>query len=265
MVNDEKELDDYLEGNSDLSNQYHSSGMIEPSDCLSDKIFSTAKEATAIPKQKTKVMFHKSAWVRPVAIAAIITLSVSLVVTKQQETGQPLISEPATGLELYNSTVLTEDVVMPKPILADGDATIPKKVEIKQSSDDGMDVPAAVSATRAESYANTKKDEATIKPVKKAISKEKARSVEVEKRVFAKEQLLQSAPMEAEFDTVIEFTQDRQRSQQEIELLKIKSSLKDGNAEKAKNLYKQFIENYPDYSNKAIEEILGEEMFGLIK
>ena len=269
MTNKDKELNDYLDGNSELSNRYHSSAEAEPADHLSKKILSAAKEAIAEPELKPNKVFNRSPWVKPVSIAAIITLSVSLVVTMQQETGQPLISEPESAL--YDSAVLLEGVVKPQTITADGDATMLEEVEIKRSSDVRMDAPApaaldAVGAYRAESKINVMKDEAVAtKPEKKAMMKEKARSLEAEKRVFANEQLLKSAPMEAELDTVIGLKQDRQRSQQQVELLKIKNLLVNGNVETAKSLYKQFIENYPDYSNEAIEKMLGEELFELIK
>jgi hypothetical protein len=269
MTNKDKELNDYLDGNSELSNRYHSSAEAEPADHLNEKILSAAKEAIAEPELKPNKVFYRPPWIKPVSIAAIITLSVSLVVTMQQETGQPLISEPEPAL--YDSAVLLEGVVKPQTITADDDATMLEEVEIKRSSDVRMDAPApatlgAVGAYRAESKNNVIKDEAVAtKPAKKAMMKEKARSLEAEKRVFANEQLLESAPVEAELDAVMRLKQDRQRSQQEVELLKIKNLLVNGNVETAKSLYKQFLENYPDYSNEAVEEVIGEDLFSLIK
>ena len=266
MVNDDKELDDYLEGNSELSNQYHSSAMAEPSERLNEKILSAAKVA-AVPRQKSKVLFHKSPWVRPVSIAAMITLSVSLVVTMQQESGQPLISAPESSVEPYNSTVLPEEIVMPQTVTAD-DMFVLDEVELRQRNDERVDAPAALGAAggyRAESKANIMKDEAAIKPARKALLKQKARSIESEKRVFTKEKLLQSAPMEAELNVVMEVKQDRQRTMHEEKLLEIKDLLLEGNMDEAKDFYEQFLKKYPEYSNDSIEEVIGEELLGLIK
>lgn len=264
---DDKELNDYLEGNLGLSNRYHSSRSVEPSIDLDAKILLAAKVA-AVPKQKSKVLFHKSPWVRPVSIAAMITLSVSLVVTMQQESGQPLISAPESSVEPYNSTVLSEEVVMPQTVTTDDDMFVLDEVELRQSNDESVDAPAAlgtVGGFRAESKENIMKDEAAIKPARKALLKQKTRSIESEKKVIAKEQLLQSVPMEAEVNVVMEYKQDRQRTLQEEELLEIKNLLLEGNIEESKGLYEKFLRKYPGYSNEAIEEIIGEELFGLIK
>lgn len=269
MVNDDKELDAYLEGNSDLSDRYHASAKAEPPDRLNDKIFSAAKEAVTGPEYKSKKVFHRSPWFKPISIAAMITLSISLVVTVQQETEQPLISEP--GPELYDSAMSLGDRVESQTVGADNDATVLEEIELKQSSDARMDAPAPATldtdgAYRDVNKTNRMKNEAAeIMPAKKATMKEKARSIETEKRVFANEPLLESASKEAELDAVMEFKLDRQKSQQQVELLEIQNLLVDGQFERAKKLYKQFQENHPDYPAGAVEEVIGQDLFSLIK
>jgi hypothetical protein len=267
---DDKELNDYLKGNSELSNRYHASSVVEPPAHLDEKILSAAKDAVTDVKQKSKVAFHKSPWALPVSIAAMITLSVSLVVTMQQETGQPLMSEPE--LEMYDSAVLFKESVLPQAITVDGDTSVPDEIEVKQSSDEGAydygpaSAPAALGAVggyRTESDAKALKNEAAIQPAKKALLKEKARSEsEVsEKRNFAKEQLLQSAPMEAELDAVMELKQDRQFSQQDQELMNIKALWEEGDVTNAKQAYEEFIKKYPDVTAESIKEILGLDLY----
>lgn len=267
---DDKELNDYLEGNSDISNRYRASSTVEPPAHLDEKILSAAKEAVTDTKQKSKVVFHKSRWALPVSIAAVITLSVSLVITIQQETGQPLISEPES--EMYDSAPLLEEVVMPQTMTADDGLPVLNETEVKQSSDDRVDdyapAPASlgtVGGYRTENDAKASKNEAAIQPAKKALLKEKARSEVSEKRVFAKEQLLQSAPMEADLDAVMELKRDRQLTLQENELLKIKTLWEQGSYEEAIKMFDKFLEINPGYSEEAIEEILGAELLGLIK
>lgn len=263
MVNDEKELDDYLEGNSELSNQYHASAMAVPSERLNDKILSEAKSATDT-KRSSKNLFHKSPWVRPVSIAAMITLSVSLVVTMQQETGQPLINVPEPSIEPINATVLSEDMVMPQTVAADSDMIVLDDVEMKKNDDMRVNAPAisgAASGYRADSNANVMKDEAANLPAKKALLKQKVRTKEFEKRVFAEEQMLQSASMEEERDAVMEFKTDRQISLEEDSLLKIKSMWEAGKISEAKEVYQEFYKMHSDFSVARMKEILGPDLY----
>ena len=107
---DDKELNDYLEGKSDISNHYRASNKVEPSAHLDEKILSAGKQAVTDTKQKSKVVFHKSPWALPVSIAAVVTLSVSLVVTMRQETEtcEYLLNPPAN---------FDSGVEVPKPFL----------------------------------------------------------------------------------------------------------------------------------------------------
>ena len=264
MVNEEKELDDYLEGNSELSNQYYASAMVEPSERLNEKILSAAKDAV-IPKHKKKVLVHKSPWVRPVSIAAMITLSVSLVVTMQQESGQPLISAPELSIEPHSSTALSEEIVMPQTVTADDDILVLDELELRQRNGGRADVPTAsgaVGSSRSESNTDVMKDEAAIiKPAKKGTLKQKARSKETEKRVFAKEHLLKSAPMEADVAASVNFKPDLQVGQGEKSLLKIKSMWEAGKYSEAKKGYQEFYKTHPGFSVEKIKEILGPDLY----
>ena len=271
MVNngkDDKELNDYLKGNSELSNRYRASSRVEPPVHLDEKILSAAKEAVNEYEQKSRVAFHKSPWALPVSIAAMITLSVSLVVTMQQETGQPLINVPESDLELYDSTMLLEEMVMPQTITDDDDMSVLDKIEIKQRSvERAYDyVPApealgAVGAYRTNNEARGLKNEAAIQPAKKALLKEKARSEASEKRIFAKDQLLQSAPMEAEVNAIIELKQDRQLFLQDKQLMKIKVLWEEGHLFDAKQAYEDFIKKNPDITVESIKEIIGLDIY----
>ena len=271
MVNngkDDKELNDYLKGNSELSNRYRVSSTVEPPAHLDENILSAAKEAVTEYEQKSKVAFHKSSWAIHVSIAAMITLSVSLVVTMQQETGQPLINVPESDLELYDSTMLLEEMVMPQTITEDDDMSVLDKIEIKQRSvERAYDyVPApealgAVGAYRTNNEARVLKNEAAIQPAKKTLLKEKARSEASEKRIFAKDQLLQSAPMEAEVNAIIELKQDRQLFLQDKQLMKIKVLWEEGHLFDAKQAYEDFIKKNPDITVESIKEIIGLDIY----
>ena len=132
---DDKELNDYLEGNSEISNGYRASNSAEPASSLDAKILSAAKEAVTEIKPKSKVKFHKSPWVKPVSIAALITLSVSLVITMQQETGQPLISEPKVEMNGFPAKTKTQ-TVMPQSLSVDAAAPVMNDAEVGSSNNE---------------------------------------------------------------------------------------------------------------------------------
>ncbi|GJM05866.1 MAG: hypothetical protein DHS20C09_18620 [marine bacterium B5-7] len=271
MANNEqsdKELNEYLNGDSDVSKTYRALNTAEPATHVDKKILAAAKGALVDNKQQTHREPYKSTWLRPVSIAAMITLSVSLVVTMQQESGQPLISEPGLNIESSNSAVLSEESILLQTDIAD-DMLMLDESEKKQSDDARVVVPSALNVgegNHTESKKSVMKDETTTtSPTKRSLLKQKPRSIESEKRVFSKEQLLQSDPVEVEFDAVMELKKDLQRTLQEEELLEIKDLLLEGDVEEAKDLYQQFLRKYPGYSNSAIHEIIGEELLGLIK
>tara|TARA_R110000782_G_scaffold259539_2_gene350092 strand:- start:1201 stop:2016 length:816 start_codon:yes stop_codon:yes gene_type:complete len=264
----DKELNEYLNGGSNVSKIYRASNTVEPAIYLDEKILAAAKGVLVDSKQQVHEERYKSTWARPVSIAAMITLSISLVVTMQQESGQPLMSEPELNIEAYNSTVLSKDSILLQADIAD-DALMLDEVEKNQSDDVRVVVPSTLNVGEgnyAESKTSAMKDETTtIKSAKRTLLKQKPHSIESEKREFSKEQLLRSDPAETEFDAVMELKQDPQRTLQEEELLKIKNLLLEGDVEEAKDLYQQFLRKYHGYSNSAIHEVIGEELFGLIK
>ena len=256
--NEDKQLDDYLAGKSGLSDRYRSSNQAGPPKHLDEKILSAAQEA--VKDKPERIVFHRSPWAKPVSIAAIITLSVSLVVTMQQETGQPLISEPKPVL--FDSDDLMEEAVLPETKLLD------KKVNAKQRLEGRKDEPAAVGldavdAYRKESSDVESKNEAVVKPAQRMLLKEKVRSrtQAPESQLFTEEALLQSAPMEMAADAIGGLKRDRQDTQQEQELLRIKQLWEEGEIESAGKAYRDFINNNPEYPVQQIEVMLGTDIY----
>lgn len=258
---DDKEFNDYLKGDSELSNHYRASNTEEPSEGLDEKILLAAKEAVAEPKQKSGVVFHKSPWALPVSIAAVITLSVSLVVTMQQETGQPLISEPEA--KRYDSSVLLEERAISQSILVDDAVPLMNEVKVEQSSDEHIEDAAPAAGTLRSTDTYFAKESLKNNIPKKIISKEKVQAEVLEKTYSREERVLESAPaqVEAPFDDVIASKLDRRLNQQESELLMIKALLEKGNLSDAKQEYKNFIEKYPDFPSGNIKETLGTELY----
>ncbi len=240
MANNEqndKELNVYLGGNSDLSKSYRASNREEPSVRLDNAILSSAKEAVKNTAQTEKTVFHKSRWTLPVSIAAMVTLSVSLVITMQQEAGQPLISEPE--VEMFIATPTVEEGGMPettKTATSSNDGiVVMDKLERQDKKDETSGVAAEVPATPAvlgavggyrallkEEKAKAKAPKARLKqaPAKKMLSKEKAEKEVLEEKVFPDNKILHSAPIGVDSDNVMNMERDRKFSYQEGALAK---------------------------------------------
>ncbi|MBL1140730.1 MAG: hypothetical protein HND53_01735 [Proteobacteria bacterium] len=226
----DKELNDYLKGDSDLSKAYRASNKVEPSVHLDEKILSAAKDTINSDKQKTK--FHKAPWVKPVSIAAIVTLSVSLVVTMQQETGQSIISEPE--VEMYDSAAVIEEISLPESKQSSDDETVINEIELKQKKDARVDaaVPAALGAAtdlyRTEEKAELERARMKQAPAKRMLMKEKEQmqADALEERVFADE-VMPSAPTGIEFDSVMDMEQEKQQISTISEVLSIDDLLKE--------------------------------------
>jgi hypothetical protein len=263
---DDKALNDYLEGNSGLSNRYHASSSVEPPADLDAKILLAAKEAVGDAKQKPKVVFHKSPWAIPVSIAAVITLSVSLIITMQQETGQPLINES----EFYDSTVFVEEAEVSQTLSNSDGIPVMNKAERKQSKDERLESAAPAKLNSVESYRTENKPtvpKAKIREhaAKKTLMKENAPAAILEERIFADEQILQSAPAEVELDDMMDFKRDRQHGMEESKLLKIKALWEAGEFDKAKQTYEDFVNKFPEFAAENIKKILGADVYyGLI-
>lgn len=268
---DDKDLNDYLEGNSEISKHYRASNSKEPSSSLDAKILSAAKEAVTENKPKSKIKFHKAPWVKPVSIAALITLSVSLIITMQQETGQPLISKPKIEMDGVPAKTKTQ-TVMPQSLSVDAAAPVMNDAEVGSSNNEpSYDIaPAgtasgAIGSSRYSDQPARAKNEVMDRADKKMMLKEKAQSEALEESRLAKDQLMQSAPVEAEMSGMAAMEAMPQISKQEKLLLEIKSLWKDGKQKGAKEKFKMFLKNNPGYSEEAIKEILGEELIVLLK
>jgi hypothetical protein len=209
MTNDDKndkELNDYLNGDSDLSKAYRESNRSEPSVQLDEKILSVAKETVETTKQNEKLKFYKAPWVKPVSIAAIITLSVSLVVTMQQEAGKPLISE--LDVDMYDSTVIIKDSKVFEAIQSSDPKNSINEIEVKKTEGARVEVPAAADLYRAEEKAEAPKARMKKDAANRMLLKEQSQSELLEERALAEEQIMPSVSTGAEFDDVISLSQE---------------------------------------------------------
>ena len=262
--NNDKDLHDYLQGDSDISNNYRKSNTLEPPAHLNEKILLAAREAINESELKPKAVFHKSPWALPVSIAAVISLSVSLIVTMQQETGQPLISEPKSAL--YDATIILEEKVDPKPAPVKEELFTADDISAQTSKQDALqdNIPASASLGVTDTYHTEEtvrqlKDKHELSSLKKSRSSENTAPVISNDEKIEKRMTLEAAS--AVHNEVLELKREQPFTQEEKVLLAIKALWHDGDFNQARQVYGEFIKNHPDFNLKCIKEILGLELY----
>ncbi len=120
---DDKILEEYLEGNSDISRRYSEENQVTVPDHLDSAILSAAKLKLST-KNKFSLSSYSSSWQVPLSIAAVMLLSVSLVVTMYDEYGQSYLETPSTKPSSIESPIeiLQEEEVMEMEIEVEGRA-----------------------------------------------------------------------------------------------------------------------------------------------
>ena len=257
-IND-KELDDYLKGDSGISSAYRASSKQEPSRSLDEKILSAANEALQNDKQESKKHFHKSPWAIPVSIAAMVTLSISLVVTMQQEAGKPLISN--SEVEMFNSLPTIEETIIVEDSQASDEANI-KTFEIEESDfkESKVNEPMSMELSADVEQRKDKYKEAAKKEMpQKLLLKEKVQIQTQQENDFNKQQVLPSAA--PAFESVKKDSQDDLMSTQDSDLLTIKQLWQAGEFLKARNAFLLVKENYPSLNNEILIEKLGPDLY----
>lgn len=263
---DDNELNDYLNGDSELSKVYRATKTGAPSADLDKNILQAAKDAVESKKSKSNQRFHKSKWSLPVSIAAMVTLSVSLVVTMQQESGQTLISEPK--FEMQDAAIPVRKPELFEQEKRNDEASVSSEM-LKKSDDKILEMDAPASATlgatadayRTEDKAKTKNAGVRQSSVKKSRAREKQQIDTLEEDVFADEQILQAVPAEKELSDLVIMKKDLGFNASEEVLFNIKRMWEQGEIENAKQAYNKFTTDYPDVASEKVEEILGSHIF----
>lgn len=261
---EEKELTEYLQGDSALSKDYRASSTEEPAAYLDEKVLSAANAAVAKPVQKPRVVFRRSPWALPVSMAAVITLSVSLIVTMQQETGQPLISEPKT--ELFDTAIIEDEADAPSSAMMDETPSINEaEVGLSERRDRRMESKTVIMNDVDMSQAKKKSDipEAIMRKnaSEKSRQKEEVFSLTAEEGFSADISIQQSAPLEATADMMQGLKKEHQITQEEKILLEIKKLWVAGEFDNAKQSYEAFIKNNPEFSIEDMKAVLGTDVY----
>ncbi len=284
MANNDKELNDYLKGNSELSEQYRQSNTMEPSAHVDKTILSAAREEVTGRR-------YRSAWTVPVSVAAVVTLSVSIVLTMQEETGQTIFNKPET--EMYDSAILAEEAVLQKKNVPEKVST-PDKIGNKTTKDADIQVMAPAESAAVEGYRIDKneihlnsevdaiqqesQDRAVefsrsykkndIVPEKKRMEARAKRKTKDSRQTIIKEQQLQSEPASspAAITADSEYYLDDELNENLVnfhqqELINIKMLWEEGNFTDAKLAFDEFIKNRTDVTEDTMVQVLGSDVY----
>lgn len=254
--NDDNILNEYLEGNSEISKQYKTSSIKTPSVYIDENILLAAKQSVEQVDNKSRTQKKRSPWVLPVSIAAVITLSVSLVINMQQQTGQFLINDPK---ESNDAMTLPYDEDDSSSVEMDAAAPMLEEIEAHQFSDEALsnDMPTALGAVGGY-HEQTQRQRLEGEKTEKAV-------LAIQKELSKKKELLeqQSAASSAVRLRAID-TQEKDLTEslteEEIAISTIKSLFESGDFNLAAERLKQFNNKYPDYSQADLIEMFGVEI-----
>lgn len=256
----DEELEQFMSEESSLSRRYRDSQSKEPPAKLNSKILEAAKAELEANKSRTTMPLRRPVWALPVSIAAIMVLSVSVVITMQQQPTQltdmdeaetrsagdtagerKAMTEPVTERSSLKS--ISKPQVAPQSneagsIMAEEEATLPH-IRLRES-DDMFDYSAADRTTKKqESKADM--DIAAPAAMKKAVPAP----------MPMKQAEQSSAPAMDEKEAQLVATLQAAISQDDLDT--------------ARAVLRRFRDNNPDYTDTAMQELIGLEWYRLLQ
>ena len=129
---DDKRLEKYLAGESDISKQYHQSQENKIPDSIDDAILSAARFSVRAKAKNNKMKQIIDKWQMPLSVAAIVMISVSLVITLYDEYGQSYLDSPTQPVpqvrqdqDLFETVTEEEAIDTDSDSISDFSKTIP--------------------------------------------------------------------------------------------------------------------------------------------
>ena len=104
---DDKLLDDFLAGDSEISKQYQKDTIDDVPKIIDETILSNARFSVRAKSKDSKIKKVIKKWQLPVSVAAVVMISVSLVITLYDEYGQGYLDSPS--LQSTPNLELNED------------------------------------------------------------------------------------------------------------------------------------------------------------
>ena len=291
----DNELEQLMSEDSELSRRYRQLNDQLPPARLDADILNAARTELSEVDEKPHKRVTRPAWMLPVSIAAVMVLSVSLVTTMQYET-----SEPATSVmtEEVNRSIDALSVEMNAAPAAATDSVKPEKKRMQEPAVEYQSIdadrgemnaaPAAVTDAVKSEKQRLQKPAAVAKPML-----EQPASAKTPPRLRARESFdalsdmaTDSAMPERNYDFSGSISRDEEEQAEQFEaeqlqetpptiqsgltrkeaemLQAIKNYVSEGNIRSAKLMLQGFRSNSPDYSEAAIEELLGSDIYQLL-
>ncbi len=296
--NNDSELNRYLQGDSEISKRYAGNKAMLPPNELDRKILGAAASWKTAGKKVEKHRFHRARWALPLSVAAIITLSVTLVLNMPLYSRYPVVNDedyynsvPATTEsknvlpeERLEETVIPEQDVAPAAVrrkAASESFAVPELEELS------VDMPASAIKKERSAYGapalQTQSIDETLRkepkrtpparifnrdigPVERPAAKAEAMQERTDARSMPKLREL-SVPDELGLSdqavpaSVSELPKDKQLDGPESWLMKIKSLFKQGENDLARQEWQEFRVMYPEFPEDTIRQILTDKYF----
>ncbi len=291
----DNELEQLMSEDSELSRRYRQLNDQLPPARLDADILNAARTELSEADEKPHKRVTRPAWMLPVSIAAVMVLSVSLVTTMQYET-----SEPATSVmtEEVHRSIDALSIEMNAAPAAVTDSVQPEKKRMQEPAAEYQ----SIDADRGEMNAAPASVTDAAKPEKQRLQEpaavaepmlEQPASAKTPPRLRARESFdalsdmaTDSAMPERNYDFSGSISRDEEEQAEQFEaeqlqetpptiqsgltrkeaemLQAIKNYVSEGNIRSAKLMLQGFRSNSPDYSEAAIEELLGSDIYQLL-
>ncbi len=254
--NDDKndsELNRYLQGDSELSRHYAEKRNQLPPEKLDRKILDAAGSHIA-SKRHTSRRFHRASWALPLSFAAIITLSVTLVLNMPSYSRYPVVDDADDYLPEPATIAEQKQPPEPEPRPADS----PAKLRQQDAA------PAMIKReTTRESLPGTEEQN-----ISRDVQEESFQSIEVERSADMLQKRFESSAelLEQPASAGAVSPQIKQQAFTDKSLLEeIKSLLEAGDKQEAHELWQLFQESYPEFPEDKVRQILGEHHYSVLQ
>ena len=262
---DDKLLQDYLEGKSKITDQYQKEATGEVPPIIDETILSTARFSVRANKKDSKIKTIIDKWQVPLSIAAVMVISVSLVITLYDEYGQGYIDTPSE--QPIPQVIQDADDFSPAPeptsaspaAGAEPVAPMAETIVIDTEPMEERDIPARAKAitneaSKQEQVEQLQQDIEQLKRTQSTLLKERqVLEQELDANEIKKDKIqntLGSSP--------VEMTDENPDIQ--ITLSQINELWQQGQHEKARQLLQVLLEQNPDLHLQSLEPRLPEAL-----
>lgn len=259
----DKAFNDYLKGDSDLSRRYRDSARPEPPEHLDDVIIAAGRDVLKKPGRKVVRLLPRT-WYKPVSMAALVVVCVSLVFTLYDSTGTRQQYMETPGIDAspeqkldnrFRSTEMADEILRDKKSVT----TMPAE----SATDLLEDQTPSLDSDKTAAGIIRMEDVRTAKEIQEETGAESSATFEADRlesrqrapaAVLRREIIMQDA---AESDPVNKPIMDGKTETDWLE--EINELWQAGKKQEAVVSLEKFLESYPDYSREDIVKQLPDD------